>query len=401
MTQQDGLTLSESNSPTPNIDHAQASVTAANAPRSRVGLWQRFVQKFWRRSLAYYVYRHRYLACFTVIGLFSILLELMVLPWLPAWWPWSGRIAVAFVVGTVFSLVFNVTVNFHVPRQHLLRTSAWFVAISLFSFGMNTAIVLFLHATTDVTYGWLRLVISGFLFIIAYSLHRAITFDQSRNFGIAIYASELEDVGRIFESLGHCCDHVHVDLVDRTVLETAAPVCLERIDEVRQRWHGFEICLHVMSRRPRRWAVETWDRVDWYLFSCDIDDDLMTLIFDCRHHGKKVGVVWNNGIPIGKLMPYLPHVDFVMVLGIDQPGKSGQSLNEECLAVAHTLESMRPLYHYDLMFDGGVKANNVSHIAGRYIVSASGVLNAECPTTMAHYLSKSRYQPQARQRKVA
>src|SRR5262249_42408137 len=152
-------------------------------------------------------------------------------------------------------------------------------------------------------------------------------------------------------------------------------VRLDRLDEVRQLWSGYPVCLHVMSRRPRQWCERTWDRVDWYLLPCDGYDDLMELIFECRFREKKVSIVWHGEAPLGELLPYLPHVDFVMVLGIAQPGKSGQALSERGLAVAQTLERMRPLYHYDLMFDGGVKAHNVAQIPGRYIVSASGVLN--------------------------
>ena len=373
---------------------APPSIDVVDVPRT-------IFERLWRRSLAYYIYRHRYLACFTVIGLFSILLELAVLHFLPTAWPQAARIVTAFVVGAVFSLVLNVTINFHVPRRYLLRSSAWFIGISAFSFVLNLAVITFLHANTELTYGWLRLVISGALFAIAYTLHRTFTFNQSRNFGIAIYASENEDVSSVFESIGHCCDHVHVDLVDETVLESVAPVRLDRIDEVRRLWHGFEVCLHVMSRRPRQWAEATWGQIDWYLFTCDVDDDLMELIFDCRFHGKKVGVVWNSGIPLAQLLPYLPHVDFVMVLGIAQPGRSGQTLDEHCLAVARTLDSMRSMYQFELIFDGGVKPQNISHIPGRYIVSASAVLTAARPTTTAHYLRMSEYERRPSRRNAA
>jgi pentose-5-phosphate-3-epimerase/membrane protein CcdC involved in cytochrome C biogenesis len=377
---------------TSSVTFGDRGVLEIVGPRARLfESWRAFR----RRGLAHYVYRHRYLAGFTAIGLMSILVELAALQTLPAWWPRSTQVVVAFLVGMLLSLVLNMTVNFHVPRQYLVRTTAWFVTISICSFALNMAIVDFVHTTTDMTYGWLRLGMSGILFTLAYTLHRTFTFNQSRNFGIAVYATESEDVPRIFRAVGHFCDHVHVDLVDNTVLPNAAPVCLERIDEVRKHWRGYPVCLHVMSRRPREWAEQTWHQVDWYLFSCDVFDDLMELIFACRERGKKVGVVWHEKIPTGRLLEFLPHVDFVMVLGISQPGRSGQTLNEHGIAVAQTLEAMRPMYHYDLMFDGGVKTTNAARIPGRYLVSASGVLTAEKPTHSAEYLRKSRYRPVA------
>lgn len=366
-------------------------------PKLRVvkGPTQGWIELFWRRKVFRYIYRYRYLACFTMIGLMSILLELAVLVMLPNSWPFSGQVVAAFSVGMLFSLVLNVKLNFQVPRQYLLRTSAWFVAISVASFVLNSAVVNFLHATTELAYSSLRLGTSGLLFVLAYTMHRTFTFDQSRNFGIAVYASENEDVQRVFDTIGHHCDHIHVDLVDDTVLPSAARVRLDRIDEVRRLWEGYPVCLHVMSRRPREWCEQTWGRVDWYLLPCDDADDLMELIFECRYREKKVGVVW-HGEPLGELLPYLPHVDFVMVLGIEQPGKSGQLLSERGLAVAQTLERMRSLYHYDLMFDGGVKDHNISRIPGRYIVSASGVLNAPLPAVAAHSLRITRYRPTRR-----
>ncbi|MCE9547601.1 MAG: GtrA family protein [Planctomycetia bacterium] len=369
--------------------HGTIAATSATA-----GVASKRSPALWRHRVLARVYRHRYLAGFTLIGLCSILIELAIRRALPNWWPPSCQTGLAFLVGLMLSLTLNLTVNFHVPRQYLLRTTAWFVGISLISFSLNAAVVYFLRATTAVTYDELRLATAGVLFTLAYSLHRTFTFDQSRNFGIAVYAVEDEDVDRIFAAVGWCCDHVHVDLVDETMQPDAAPVQLDRIDQVRRLWNGHPICLHVMSRRPRSWVHQTWQQVDWYLLHCDADDDLQELIFECRAHGKKVGVVWHSGVRPGRLLPYLPHVDFVMVLGIAEPGRSGQTLDEAGLAVARTLETMRAHYRFDLMFDGGVRTSNIAQIPGRYIVSASGVLNAPVPVMTAETLRLSRYRRQ-------
>jgi ribulose-phosphate 3-epimerase len=349
-----------------------------------------------RREIAYYIFRYRYLAFFTLIGLFSLLAELAVLSRLPGDWPRGVRVGTAFVASLALSLTLNLTLNFHVPRRYLARTTAWYVLISVGSFALNFATIGLLEAATDAAYGELRLTSAGALFMLAYTLHRRFTFSDSRNFGIAVYATEAEDVGRIFDRVGHFCDHIHVDLVDRTVNAAAAPPQLDRVDEARRYWKGYPVCLHVMSRRPRQWVEQVWDRVDWLLLPCESEDDLAELIFDCRLRGKKVGVVWRQGIPLSALLGYLPHVDFVMVLGIAEPGRSGQQISPQGLAVAQTLEAMRSRYDYELMFDGGVKTSNISAIPGRYVVSASAVLNAEEPTEAAHVLRLSPYRQRSR-----
>jgi pentose-5-phosphate-3-epimerase len=118
----------------------------------------------------------------------------------------------------------------------------------------------------------------------------------------------------------------------------------------------------------------------------------MELTFACHRRGKRVGVVWRPGVATSALLPYLPHVDFVMVLGIREPGRSGQQICPEAIEMAAALNRQRSRYGYEVMFDGGVKASNVSSIEAKYIVAASAVLNAEHPIRAAYVLrSGARY----------
>ena len=76
-------------------------------------------------------------------------------------------------------------------------------------------------------------------------------------------------------------------------------------------------------------------------------------------------------------------VDFVMVLGIREPGRSGQQMCPEALDVVATVAQLRGRYKYEVMFDGGVKTTNVADIPARYIVAASAVLCADNPIQAA------------------
>ena len=275
-------------------------------------------------QLSYTIYRYRYLATFTAIGMASIVLEIALLRRaMPADWPWGARACLAFVLGMLFSFVLNATVNFHVPRAYLLHTFWRFVVVSVFSFTLNMAAVYTLQRWIGGAYGAARLSSAGLLFLIAYALHRRFTFDRTRSFGIAVYASATERVFRIFHRVGRNCNHLHVDLVDSTMKIDAAPVDLGQIRRARRLWPGTPVCLHVMSYYPRHWVEQTWDEVDWYLLHVNAHDDLARLILECRLRGKKVGVVWHTSAELGLLMPLLGHVDFVTVLGIARAGPIG------------------------------------------------------------------------------
>ncbi len=360
-----------------------AIVVSRPAPTLRARLWHHFHHS----GLSYLLYRYRYLTCFTVIGLASILLELALLRFvLPASWSRAAACGMAFAVGMIFSFSLNAFFNFHVPWKYLKRSFAWFAAISLLSFGLNTISIHVFHGIFGASYENLRLASAGILFWVGYRLHRRFTFDMAKNFGLAVYASEAEDPWKLFETVGRNCDHVHVDLIDETMSPTAAPVCLDHIRAARHLWPGCPVALHVMSLVPRQWIEATWDQVNWYLLHIEAEDDLFDLIFQCRVRGKKVGVVWRPGFDPAGLLPYLPHVDFVMVLGIREPGRSGQTMCPEALDVVATVGSLRGRYKYDVMFDGGVKTTNVADIPARYIVAASAVINSDNPIQAAHVI---------------
>lgn len=344
-------------------------------------------------TLSYHIYSKRYLAVFALIGLFSILLEIALVEYaMPGGWPWLLKATLGFVIGLVCSFVLNATANFRVPRQHLLSTFGRFAAVSFLSFVLNMGVLRLCQNWLGGAYAELRLITAGSLFVAAYLVHRHYTFDLTRNFGIALYASVNERVHQAFYRVGRTCDHVHVDLIDETMNPRSARVDLSKLRAVRKLWRKTPICLHVMSLRPLAWFEQTWDSVDWLLFHVSSHDDPLHLIRQCRLREKKVGVVWHYRESLDNLFGLLPHVDFVMVLGIAEPGRSGQPLLEEVLEVTAMLNRLKRRYGYEVMFDGGVNASSIARVPARYVVAASAVLHSENPIRSVHHLkSNARY----------
>lgn len=350
-------------------------------------LARRRLRLFTHTAASFVVYRYRYLAAFALFGFLSIILEIVLVSYaMPAAWDDLPKATLAFGAGLLVSFCLNAFFNFRVPRRYLLGSFARFALVSLLSFSLNMAAVRGLNEQFGLTYGPTRLICSGCLFLLAYMLHRRWTFARARNFGIAIYASAAERVYRVFHKIGRNCDHVHVDLVDATMNPEAAAVDLGRLRLARRLWAGTPLALHVMSLRPAAWAAQTWPWVDWYLFHLGGHDDLLGLIAECRLRRKKVGVVWHVTDRPSELLPYLPHVDFVMVLGIAQPGRSGQPLAEAAVAMAEMLDRLRGRYGYEVMFDGSVNARTVGRIPATYVVAASAVLGAAVPVMAVNCL---------------
>ena len=336
---------------------------------------------------AHIVRRYRFIALFTLFGLLSILGEIGVVTLvLPEGMPWLVRASLGFVVGLCVSFWLNATLNFRVARRQLHDTFLRFALVSLASFVLNMWSMRVVQEAFGLSYATSRILCAGALFVLAYSLHRRLTFQSPKNFGIAVYAARTERVRRIFHAIGRACDHIHIDVVDQTMNPTAAEVDLTQIRAAKRYWPQLPFAMHVMSRRPRAWLESTESEIDWYLFHLGIEEDLFALIAWCHARCKKAGVVWHESNSIESLYPYLPHADFVMVLGISQPGQSGQRLSEKAIEVTDLLERLRPRYGFALMFDGSVNAATVGRIRASHVVAASGVLRETKPVRAIYRL---------------
>jgi len=337
-----------------------------------------------RRWLLWLTWRYRYLAGFILYGFLSILLELVLTRFVfifPEAWGTAARTIPGFLAGMFFAFFMNAYFNFRVSRREFARSFFLFALVSILSYALNLAAATW-FGLVDYPLG--RFVIAGCLFMVAYSLHRRFTFRKTaRNLGLAVYPSEPDGIRQAFEHVGDLCDHVHVDLVDDTFDPDAPPIDLDQIREARRLWAWQPFCLHVMSRVPARWIEQCWDMADCLLVHVDVDDDLMHLIARCRQMHRRVGVVWHHTVTFAEMMPYLPHVDFVMILGIEQPGRSGQELMPSAVEAAAVFDGLAARYGFELIFDGGVTKENVHRIPARIIVSGSSVLRAENPAHTA------------------
>lgn len=344
------------------------------------------------RLVSWVTWRYRYLGVFVIIGFLSICLEVaIVLVWNRLAGPSLLATGTGFVTGMLVAFFGNYYLNFRVDGRRFWLTFGLFAAISVASFSMNLVAKDWLHWLNWHNYPDARFLTSGGLGLIAYVLHRRFTFRHAaKNLGLAVYAAADCDPQHMFARIGEHCDHIHIDLVDDTMKPDALPVDPQVIRRARMLWTWQPFILHVMSRRPSRWLDACLDQVDAVLFHLDLDEDLMEHVARCRLAGKEVGVVAQHGDPMSRLLPWFPHVDYVLILGIERPGYSGQTMVPGSLVLAERLVPLAQRYGFRLIFDGGVTVDNVNHIPTDLIVSSSTVLRAENPAHAALALMTGR-----------
>lgn len=330
-------------------------------------------------------WRYRYLLGFILFGFLSIVIETsLVTLVLPASWPAGVRLALGFLAGMLFAFYMNARFNFLVPVKQRWYALGLFFLVSAGSGVLNYLLAERLRFFLWNDYSTTRFFTAGCLFAVAYYFHRRLTFRHfTRNLGLAVYAEAGPNVREAHARVGALCDHIHMDLVDETMKPDAAPVDLSQVAAARLLWKWHPICLHIMSRTPLKWleACHAW--VDQVLVHIDGDDDLMEVISRARQDGLQVGVAWHHTVTVAQLLPYLPHVDYVLVLGIEKPGCCGQPVLPEALRTADLLASLTERYGYQLIFDGGVTVDNLDAIAAPIVVSSSHVLQAKNPIVAA------------------
>lgn len=133
--------------------------------------------------------------------------------------------------------------------------------------------------------------------------------------------------------------------------------------------------LHLMVADPaavmRAWeGVMNVQRVIWHV---ETNIDHKALILEAKQRGYQVGLAIAPSTSLDQLLPYLKHVDRVLVLGVE-PGQSGQALIPTSLKTIQTLASIE--LHPTVAFDGGVADNTLPSVlnAGAEAICAASLI---------------------------
>jgi ribulose-phosphate 3-epimerase len=330
-------------------------------------------------DLIYLMKKHRFLINYIFIGISSLVIEaffLRIFRYVNL--RNSISLLTAFLIGLIFSYVFNSKLNFHVPKKKNFVTFIVFSIISTVAFSLNIVFRDIFLETLGMSYLEARLVSSAFIFGFSYTMHRKLTFRNVKLIGVAIYAKASEKLSDIWWKVRNYPDFIHIDLVDNTFDKNAQPVDLKIIKEIYKMWYLNANSVHVMSKKPLYWIKKIYRYVKIIIFHVEINDDVNKIISFCKRHRKKVGLAISPISRIDEVIPYLDKIDYVEVLGVI-PGRSGQDLDPESFEKLNTLAKLKRKYNFDLIYDGGVKIENIRKINAKYIVSASTILNSKSP----------------------
>lgn len=331
------------------------------------------------KTIVFLKYRYQYLINYIIIGFFSVLLETLVVRYFfSSTFPTIPKLLIGFILGVLLAFILNARINFKVPKSRNARTFLMFLIISTIAFSVNLVLIYLLKGIIPMGYTNLRLLTAAVIFLLSYTAHRKITFNFIKKVGIAVYLNRKVNILGVYSRIKHYADFIHIDLIDKTFDKNIEEIDLSQIKEIEKSW-GLKKILHIMSDNPSIWINKLYNHVDIIVFHLEIEESIQGNIELCRKLNKKVGICLKTDSSIKDIMKYLPRIDYIQIMGIDEIGKSGRHFNPESIEKVNELDRLRKTYKFDIIFDGGVKPTNIGRINARYIVSASGILLSEDP----------------------
>jgi len=175
-------------------------------------------------------------------------------------------------------------------------------------------------------------------------------------------------------------DFIHLDIMDGHFVDNLSfgPSVIRPLKER----FSFNIDSHLMVSNPEK-IIPYFIKAesDWISFHIEIEKGTRENIELIRRSGKKPGLAINPDTEISTLYPYLPEIDYVLLMSVF-PGYGGQKFIEESVERAERLkeriDSVNP--GCLIQIDGGISASNTGRLRKKGVdlfVMGTSLYNSE------------------------
>ena len=285
---------------------------------------------------------------------------------------------ISVFIGIVFAFWTNVNFNFKIQTSRRNSSLKYFIIISSSSALLQWYLMNIIKLNFT-SYEVQRLMLSGFLFIIAYFFHRKFSFYDFKKVGVAIYANGVEDLSSIYEKVEHYPDFIHVDLIDKTMSKNAHDVKAHRLETMKAFWPKTQIQTHIMSYEPSSWLDEIIMYSDVIYIHAECNENIDEIFNKIKSAGKNAGLALTMKTKITDVIHYIKKADYILLLTIPSPGSSGQKFDIDGLNKIKEVNALKFRNKFKLCVDGGVNEDIINLLDAENIVSGSSVLNNPDP----------------------
>ncbi len=157
-------------------------------------------------------------------------------------------------------------------------------------------------------------------------------------------------------------DVLHLDVMDGNFVPnlTFGPLLVRAI----RKMTDLPLDVHLMILRPEKYIPEFAEAgADWISFHIEATEHVQIALDDIKGRGLRAGLALNPATEVQALEPWLPELDFALVMTV-VPGFGGQSLIEEALPKVQALKALARSRGRELEVevDGGVKYGNLPEV---------------------------------------
>ena len=189
-----------------------------------------------------------------------------------------------------------------------------------------------------------------------------------------------KDIPKTLKKLNETdADYIHLDIMDgKYVSNKTLP-----FSEMKNiyKFTDKRLDVHLMVDSPSKY-IKNYASLNTEYISIHLDtkEDLLANLKLIKSYGIKAGVAINPDEEVSLLIPYLPYIDLILVMGVN-PGMGGQKFISKTIDKLKELQVLRkeyPNFNFKISVDGGVNDVVASRIINYtdIIVSGSYVLNS-------------------------
>ncbi len=149
-------------------------------------------------------------------------------------------------------------------------------------------------------------------------------------------------------------DYIHVDFMDgKFVSNKTLPFSeMRHIGEYTSK----RLDVHLMVKKPSKYIPLFAElNTEFMTFHIESDEDIISNLEKIKSYSIGCGLAINPETKVNSLIPYLPYLDVVIVMGV-APGKGGQLFIPETEQKIKELKQLINSYHFTILInvDGGV-----------------------------------------------